>query len=89
VQADFGVGLIWGRLVFSNCSAITDTLVRLRQLVESRGGHCTLLRFRNELVKDFPPFGSGRPDWAIMRKVKLALDADNLFNAGRFPPINP
>jgi glycolate oxidase FAD binding subunit len=89
VQADVGVGLIWGRLEFSHRSATMDALVRLRQLAESSRGHFTLLRFPTELAKDFPPLGSDQPDWAMMRRVKQALDPDNLFNPGRFPPANP
>jgi glycolate oxidase FAD binding subunit len=86
VQADVGVGLIHGNI--PNSPAISDALLRIRQLRESKGGHCTLLRFPIELAKDYPPFGPERPDWAMMRKVKQALDPDNLFNAGRFPPVN-
>jgi hypothetical protein len=89
LQADLGAGLIWGKLESSNSSANYATLVELRRLDESQAGHFTLLRFPIELVKDFPPFSSERPDWAMMRKVKQALDPDHLFNAGRFPPVNP
>lgn len=89
LQADLGAGVIWGKLESSNSSANYATLVELRKLAESQSGHFTLLRFPIELVKDFPPFGSERPDWAMMRKVKQALDPDYLFNPGRFPHVNP
>lgn len=33
------------------------------------------------------PFGPAQDDWAILNRLKYTMDADNLFNPGRFLPV--
>jgi len=30
------------------------------------------------------PFGPARPEWALMKKIRAALDPDGIMNTGRF-----
>lgn len=61
----------------------TKIVTQLRTLATSMGGNLTLPRCPAAWRKALHPFGPPRSDWPLMRKVKHAMDPNNIFQRGR------
>ena len=86
VQAHAGNGIVIGHLPDS-CSTAESAaaiLAPLRTLTEAADGTLTVLSCDEAWKQTLSVFGSARPSWNLMRRLKQALDPDGVLNAGRF-----
>jgi glycolate oxidase FAD binding subunit len=65
----------------------SSTIWGLRGEAMQIGGHLTLPRCPAAWRSTLLPFGPIRPDWAMMRKIKHALDPHDIFQRGRYEPL--
>ncbi|MFG0332342.1 MAG: FAD-binding oxidoreductase, partial [Maioricimonas sp. JB049] len=86
VQAHAGNGIIIGHLPDSCSSAESAAaiLAPLRTLAEAADGTLTVLSCDESWKPSLSVFGSARPSWNLMRRLKQALDPDGILNTGRF-----
>jgi glycolate oxidase subunit GlcD len=81
ILADFGCGR-----VAAGFSALSgDEWMLLCRLAEQTQGHVLLEKAPAQFKKHHDVFGSARPDWALMHRVKKALDPRRVFAPGRLP----
>jgi D-lactate dehydrogenase (cytochrome)/glycolate oxidase len=52
---------------------------------DQRGGHVLMEKAPVEFKKHNDVFGTTRPEWKIMHRIKAALDPHNIFAPGRLP----
>jgi len=79
---DFGCGRIFGALD----SLDGDQWVSLTHGAMSLDGHVQLEKAPDAFRQEQDVFGGvPRPEWAVMRRIKTALDPDFLFAPGRLP----
>jgi len=52
---------------------------------DQRGGHVLMKKAPVEFKKQNDVFGTTRPGWKIMHRIKAALDPHNIFAPGRLP----
>lgn len=85
VQCHAGNGAIVGHLP-DDCTSGTqanEVLAPLRELAESAGGSLVVLNCDDEWKQSIPLFGSPRPDWPLMQRVKTALDPHGVLSPNR------
>jgi FAD/FMN-containing dehydrogenase len=81
VLLDFGCGRIWAGLdALGN-----DDWMRLCELIDQRDGHGLLIKAPDDFRKENDVFGTQRPEWKVMHRIKAALDPDNIFAPGSLP----
>jgi glycolate oxidase FAD binding subunit len=61
-----------------------ENLTYLRRLAVRHRGNLIITRCPADWKPQLPIWGEPRGDWALMKKVKQAIDPQNLFNPGRF-----
>jgi glycolate oxidase FAD binding subunit len=59
-------------------------VTRLRGLAQSDDGSLVLSRCPTEWKARLRVWGDPRPDWALAKRVKAALDPSGVMNPGRF-----
>ena len=85
LQAQPAVGIVTGHLPANvSIDDATEIINQLRTLAVTVGGHLTLPRCPNQWRTALQPFGPSRPDWSLMRKIKQAMDPNNIFQRGRY-----
>ena len=57
---------------------------RLRGLAQSDDGSLVLARCPTEWKERLCVWGDPRPDWALAKRIKAALDPSGAMNPGRF-----
>lgn len=85
VQCHAGNGVIIGHLPdqCTSGSQAAEVLTPLRELAESCGGSLTVLNCDDVWKTSLPLFGSPRPDWPLMQRVKSALDPHGVLSPNR------
>lgn len=84
MQAQPGIGVVIGHLPKKiSFEDATKSIGKIRQLATSMGGHVTLSRCPAQWRSKLHPFGPSRSEWPLMRKVKQAMDPQNIFQRGR------
>lgn len=89
LQVQPAVGIVTGHLppkASLDDAMKADYQLRLRAL--SMGGHLTLPRCPAPWRSKLHPFGTPRSDWPLMRKIKQAMDPNNIFQRGRHEILN-
>lgn len=71
-----------GRIFLALRAPTLSSLQSLRQDAERRGGSLTALRLPGSLREQLPPFGVPK-GLSLMKKIKQALDPQDIFNPGR------
>ncbi|MBX3437628.1 MAG: FAD-binding oxidoreductase [Planctomycetaceae bacterium] len=85
VQCHAGNGVVIGHLS-DDCTsgAQAETVIApLRAFAEAGGGSLVILSCDESWKPSLPPFGSPRPDWPLMRRVKAALDPHGVLSPNR------
>ena len=62
-----------------------DDWVCLCGKIDQHAGHGMLVKAADEFRKRNDVFGTPRPDWKVMHRIKAAMDPDNIFAPGRLP----
>ncbi len=89
LQAYPAEGLIIGnRLPGLPLAYESSTIWSLRRPVRGIGWTLNPPRCPAEWRFQLLPWGPPRPEWAMMRKIKHALDPHNLFQRGRYEPLD-
>lgn len=89
LQAQPAVGIVTGHLPANlSIEDATKIINQLRALAHTLAGNLTLPRCPNQWRTALQPFGAPRPDWSLMRKVKQAMDPNNIFQRGRYEILN-
>ena len=81
VLLDFGCGRVTAGL----SSLCDETWSNVCALSASAGGHAVLEKAPAEFKHRHDVFGPRRPEWALMHRIKRALDPHNIFAPGRLP----
>jgi glycolate oxidase FAD binding subunit len=81
VLLDFGCGRIWAGLDALG----DDDWKRICELIDQRDGHGLLIKALDDFRKENDVFGTQRPEWKVMHRIKAALDPDNIFAPGSLP----
>ena len=81
VFLDFGCG----RLLAGLDDMSDDDWARLCQRIDQHDGHGLLVKAPDEFRKRNDVFGTPRPEWKVMHRIKAALDPDNIFAPGCLP----
>jgi glycolate oxidase FAD binding subunit len=86
VIAHAGNGIVTGFYVADELSLehANKVVGSLRQFAVGHHGNLIITRCPAEWKRELPIWGEPRGDWALMKKVKQAIDPKNLFNPGRF-----
>ena len=79
--ADFGCGRITAGTAAIDAGAWSE----LSRFAARKGGHAVLEKAPDEFKKDLDVFGSTRPEWKVMHRVKDILDPKHIFSPGRMP----
>jgi FAD/FMN-containing dehydrogenase len=79
--ADFGCGRITAGAAAIDAGAWSE----LGRFAARKGGHAVLEKAPDEFKKDLDVFGSTRPEWKVMHRVKDILDPKHIFSPGRMP----
>jgi D-lactate dehydrogenase (cytochrome)/glycolate oxidase len=81
ILLDFGCGRILAGLdALSN-----DDWMRLCELIDQRDGHGLLIKAPDDFRKQNDVFGTSRPEWKVMHRIKAAMEPDNIFAPGCLP----
>jgi glycolate oxidase FAD binding subunit len=94
VASDAGLGVVTAALrdrsapatTIEDASELLEELAAHSKAATEFGGRTILLRCPTHL-KSHPAgavWGPSRPDWAIMKRLKSALDPESVFNPGRY-----
>jgi glycolate oxidase FAD binding subunit len=87
-QAHAGSGVVWAfRLDVDPTERLSDVLPEidaLRTIAVSQGGNLTVPRAPTAWKEIIPVWGTTRADWAVMERLKQALDPSRAMNPGRF-----
>jgi D-lactate dehydrogenase (cytochrome)/glycolate oxidase len=78
---DFGCGRILAGFEVMQA----DVWRQICDFGDQRGGHVLLEKAPVEFKKHNDVFGTTRPEWKIMHRIKAALDPHNIFAPGRLP----
>jgi len=81
VFPDFGCG----RLLAGLDNLSDDEWLHICDLAGKHDGHCLLEKAPDDFKKRNDVFGTPRPAWKVMHRVKAALDPDNIFSPGCLP----
>jgi FAD/FMN-containing dehydrogenase len=83
VQIHAGNGIIIGHV---HDLTLDRARTMLTTLLEAAGpeGNVVVLKCPTEWKRELPIWGKPRGDYALMRRVKQALDPHGVFNPGRF-----
>jgi len=81
VLADLGCG----RIVAAHSGLSDGAWLRLCDASAEVGGHAILEKAPNTFKQEHDVFGRRRSDWALMRRIKAALDPRDIFAPGRLP----
>jgi FAD/FMN-containing dehydrogenase len=78
---DFGCGR-----VFAGLDALSNAdWTHLCEVVDELGGHALLMKSPDDFRKANDVFGTPRPEWKVMHRIKAAMDPDNVFAPGCLP----
>ena len=81
VLLDFGCGRVLAGLeTLSNAD-----WARLCEVIDQQGGHGLLMKAPDDFRKENDVFGTPRPEWKVMHRIKAAMDPDNIFAPGALP----
>ncbi|MBW2443024.1 MAG: FAD-binding protein [Deltaproteobacteria bacterium] len=81
VLLDFGCGRVLAGLeTLSNAD-----WARLCEVIDKQGGHGLLMKAPDDFRKENDVFGTPRPEWKVMHRIKAAMDPDNVFAPGALP----
>jgi glycolate oxidase subunit GlcD len=81
VLLDFGCGRVLAGLeALSNAD-----WARLCEVIDQQGGHGLLMKAPDDFRKENDVFGTPRPEWKVMHRIKAAMDPDNIFAPGALP----
>jgi len=81
---DFGCG----RLFAATGELDGDTWGSLSRVAQLLNGYVRLEAAPDRFVAEHGVFGAPRPEWTLMRKIKQALDPEDVFAPGRLPGAN-
>jgi FAD/FMN-containing dehydrogenase len=81
VLLDFGCG----RILAGLDTLSKDDWMRLCELIDQREGHGLLIKAPDEFRRKIDVFGTPRPEWKVMHRIKAAMDPDNIFAPGCLP----
>ena len=81
VFLDFGCG----RLLAGLEDMSDDDWARLCGRIDHHNGHGLLVKAPDDFRKRNDVFGTPRPEWKVMHRIKAALDPDNIFAPGCLP----
>jgi FAD/FMN-containing dehydrogenase len=81
ILLDFGCG----RVLAGFEAMQADVWPKICDFGDQLGGHVLLEKAPLEFKKNNDVFGSTRPEWKIMHRIKAALDPNNIFAPGRLP----
>jgi FAD/FMN-containing dehydrogenase len=74
-----------GRIHASSGHLTADRWARLCTAAAEAGGHAIIEKAPDSFRRQHDVFGPPRSDWPLMRRVKSALDPQNIFAPGRLP----
>jgi glycolate oxidase subunit GlcD len=81
VLLDFGCGRVLAGLeALSNAD-----WARLCEVIDQQGGHGLLMKAPDDFRKENDVFGTPRPEWKVMHRIKAAMDPNNIFAPGALP----
>jgi len=81
VLLDFGCGRVLAGLeALSNAD-----WAPLCEVIDQQGGHGLLMKAPDDFRKENDVFGTPRPEWKVMHRIKAAMDPDNIFAPGALP----
>ena len=84
-DADMFVDFGCGRML-AGFEVMQDEVWRqICDLCDQRNGHVLMERAPVEFKKQNDVFGTARPEWQIMHRIKAALDPHTIFAPGRLP----
>jgi glycolate oxidase subunit GlcD len=78
---DFGCG----RILAGLDELGNDDWRRLCNLIDQRDGHGLLIKAPDDFRKQNDVFGTQRPEWKVMHRIKADMDPDNIFAPGSLP----
>jgi D-lactate dehydrogenase (cytochrome)/glycolate oxidase len=78
---DFGCG----RLLAGLDQIGDDDWTRICGLTDQRDGHELLIKAPDDFRERNDVFGTPRPEWKVMHRIKAAMDPDNIFAPGSLP----
>jgi FAD/FMN-containing dehydrogenase len=81
VFLDFGCG----RLLAGLDDMSDDDWVRLCERIDRHNGHGLLVKAPDDFRKRNDVFGTPRPEWKVMHRIKAAMDPNNIFAPGCLP----
>ena len=81
VFLDFGCG----RLLAGLDDMSDDDWARLCEQIDQHNGHGLLVKAPDDFRKRNDVFGTPRPEWKVMHRIKAAMDPDNIFAPGCLP----
>jgi FAD/FMN-containing dehydrogenase len=81
VFLDFGCG----RLLAGLDEMSDDDWGCLCERIDQHNGHGLLLKAPDDFKKRNDVFGTPRPEWKVMHRIKAAMDPDNIFAPGCLP----
>jgi D-lactate dehydrogenase (cytochrome)/glycolate oxidase len=81
VFLDFGCG----RVLAGLDDVSDDDWSRLCGKIDQHDGHGVLVKAPDDFRKRNDVFGTPRPEWKVMHRIKAALDPDNIFAPGCLP----
>jgi FAD/FMN-containing dehydrogenase len=81
VLLDFGCGRVLAGLeALSNAD-----WAPLCEVIDQQGGHGLLMKAPDDFRKENDVYGTPRPEWKVMHRIKAAMDPDNIFAPGALP----
>jgi FAD/FMN-containing dehydrogenase len=81
VLLDFGCGRVLAGLeALSNAD-----WAPLCEVIDQQGGHGLLMKAPDDFRKENDVFGTPRPEWKVMHRIKAAMDPNNIFAPGALP----
>jgi glycolate oxidase subunit GlcD len=78
---DFGCG----RLLAGLDQISDEDWTRICKLIDQRDGHGLLIKAPDDFRERNDVFGTPRPEWKVMHRIKAAMDPDNIFAPGSLP----
>ena len=78
---DFGCG----RILAGLDELGNDEWMRLCELIDQRDGHGLLIKAPDDFRKQNDVFGTPRPEWKVMHRIKADMDPENIFAPGSLP----
>jgi hypothetical protein len=78
---DFGCGRLFAGLD----GMIDDDWAHLCERIDQHNGHGLLVKAPDDFRKRNDIFGTPRPEWKLMHRIKAAMDPDDIFAPGCLP----